>query len=101
MPHSKARYAENREREIARTRDWQKRNPEKVRAAVRAWNAKNRDKRRAQGRLQYAVKTGKLVRPDGCEQCGKRCKPHGHHPDHSLPLVVQWLCASCHRRITS
>ena len=38
----------------------------------------------------------KLLRPDKCEQCGKECKPHGHHPDYSKPKEVVWLCVSCH-----
>lgn len=43
-----------------------------------------------------AIRSGKLVRPDACSDCGKKCVPHGHHHDYSLPLTVTWLCPMCH-----
>jgi len=29
----------------------------------------------ANGIIAKAIKNGKLVRPDYCEQCGRKCKP--------------------------
>lgn len=44
-----------------------------------------------------ALKSGRLIRPDECEECGKECKPDGHHEDYDKPLEVDWLCKDCHR----
>lgn len=46
--------------------------------------------------LQYAVKSGRLIRPGSCSSCGREGKPHGHHADYARPLEVTWLCARCH-----
>jgi hypothetical protein len=44
-----------------------------------------------------AVKKGTLAKPNACERCGKHAKLDGHHPDaKGQPLLVQWLCRSCH-----
>lgn len=53
----------------------------------------------------YAVKTGKLVRPNFCSVCGAKGKRkkngnitiEAHHKDYAKPLDVVWLCDSCHR----
>ena len=69
-------YHERRQREPDRMRE-----QERVRAAVR-----------------YAVRTGRLVRPERCPDCGRTCKVQAHHADYSAPLEVEWLCPSCHKR---
>ena len=52
-------------------------------------------------RFHYAKKRGRLVSPQACEGCGKTgLLLQGHHPDYSKPLEVEWLCASCHNRIS-
>src|SRR5262252_9196431 len=43
-----------------------------------------------------AIKKGTLVRPESCEECGKKCKPHAHHDDYRRPVDVRWLCPACH-----
>lgn len=53
---------------------------------------------RAHSAVYRALKSGRLTRPDHCENCGAPCKPHAHHDDYSKPLDVRWLCAKCHRR---
>jgi hypothetical protein len=63
---------------------------------VRKFRAENPEKRLVQNRVYHAVKTGKLIRPDACSQCGKRCKPDAHHQDYSKPLEVTWVCRKCH-----
>lgn len=50
----------------------------------------------ARTKLNYAVRSGKLHRPNVCETCSVDCKPEGHHPDYAKPLEVKWLCKSCH-----
>lgn len=47
--------------------------------------------------LRYAVRTGRVNKPDRCSECGLEGKTHGHHDDYRKPLEVVWLCARCHR----
>lgn len=48
--------------------------------------------------VSNAVKSGKLIRPENCEQCGGPGPIEGAHEDYSRPLEVRWLCQKCHRR---
>jgi hypothetical protein len=58
--------------------------------------AKNRSRQRA----QYALKSGRLHRPDRCQACGQPPSPalriEMHHPDYARPLDVVFLCSLCH-----
>lgn len=59
-------------------------------------------KQRARTAARRAVALGILIRPGVCEKChsspsSRSGKIHGHHPDYSKPLEVEWLCAKCHR----
>jgi hypothetical protein len=91
----------------AAVRRWYKRNPEKVRTLMREWEAVNHARRlayrrkrtpqmRARDAVKYALRVGKLTRPDRCERCKKPCKPQAHHADYSKKLEVEWLCKTCH-----
>lgn len=108
---------------------WQKANPEKAREGKRRWQNENRaeisrrekqrsredpqaaqerneryrerhpDRYRASNILNAALQSGKIEKPNTCEDCGKTFKSrqlHGHHEDYSKPLVVEWLCTRCH-----
>lgn len=57
------------------------------------------EKSRSYNVLAYAIKTGKIIRPDCCSTCGIDCKPVGHHDDYSKPLEVVWLCSNCHNQL--
>jgi ribosomal protein S27AE len=57
------------------------------------------DRVRARKSVHYALKVGKLTRPDSCESCGRSANLTGHHHDYSKPLDVRWLCSSCHKKI--
>jgi hypothetical protein len=60
--------------------------------------AKNRIWSAAKKAVDKAIKNGKLVRPDTCEQCGESGIPiEAAHSDYSQPLLVRWLCRPCHR----
>jgi len=78
------RYREDpkrKENKTERTADWRKRNPEK---------------HEAHKAVQYAVKTGKLIKLP-CEICGAM-PVLAHHEDYSKPLEVKWYCALHHAR---
>lgn len=70
-----------------RSVQWATANPERIRIG---W--------RGRALVQYYLKTGRLVRPDTCEECGKACKPDAAHSDYSQPALVRWLCRSCHMK---
>ncbi len=51
--------------------------------------------------LRNGVHRGLVKKPDSCMECGKftdRRRLHGHHPDYSKALEVEWLCSICHGR---
>ena len=57
-------------------------------------------KRRARSAVAYALKSGKLTKPDHCSICG--CKSdviQAHHESYDKPLEVMWLCFKCHRSL--
>lgn len=56
----------------------------------------NRHKYGAHGKVRYALKSGRLIKPKNCEKCGAEKKLQGHHADYSKPLEVRWLCKVCH-----
>lgn len=44
-----------------------------------------------------AIKSGKLTRPNKCEECPSATNIQAHHDDYNKPLDVRWLCIKCHR----
>ncbi len=72
-----------RERIVQRNRGFRKANPNKLKLA-------------AGSKVRYAVYSGKLTKPGNCEKCGSSGTLHGHHTDYLQPLLVTWLCSSCH-----
>jgi len=73
----------------------------------------------AHSKVDYAIRSGKLFRPETCEICGKKPiktfknrwlnktveVPYhnpgivAHHPDYNKPLDVVWVCRKCHSKI--
>lgn len=52
--------------------------------------------------VQYALRTGSLVRPKHCSRCGSdqgRPRIEAHHSDYSRRLDVIWLCRPCHSAV--
>lgn len=89
-------YRQNRVKEIARTQAYIASSPECVESRRKS-RQKNSDRNRARSCVSYAVKTGKLVRPDVCGGCGgSDLDIHAHHEDYSKKLDVEWLCSMCH-----
>lgn len=50
----------------------------------------------ARQKLNYAVKVGKIIKPERCEECNKTHRITAHHQDYANPLDVEWLCYECH-----
>ena len=88
--------ADNPEKWIEYSRGWWAENRERGAEYQRKWQAENREKARAQSAVNNALKVNRLAKPDCCEDCGKETKLHGHHPDYTQPLEVDWLCPVCH-----
>lgn len=96
---AKARRHRTSEATRAKARRNYARNAEKIKATRGEWKRQNREKSRAHSAVEYAVKTGKLVRPEACEECtDDSSQIHGHHDDYSRQLEVRWLCPTCHRK---
>jgi len=53
-----------------------------------------RKKGNARAQVARALKEGVLTRMP-CDKCGA-VNTVGHHEDYDKPLIVQWLCRSCH-----
>jgi hypothetical protein len=53
---------------------------------------------RAHSAVHYAVRTGRLARPERCLSCGRMHPLGAHHENFSNPLAVNWRCSRCHER---
>jgi hypothetical protein len=90
--------AKNRESASQSTNKYAGKNRARINARKSAWRRANPEKRAAQAKVLRAVKNGTLVKPDRCTKCRRATRLEGHHEDYTQPLVVIWLCSSCHRR---
>lgn len=86
------------EKNKAKHFSWSKNNRERINAQQREWYQKNKEKRMAHVILSRAINAGKIMRPQTCSECSKKCKPDGHHVDYTKPLEVIWICRACHSR---
>lgn len=106
-PEARKRYAkmhreENREYYRDAWNKWSSKNPKKnlERRYKYLSTELNRKKSNARRAVFYAIKTGKLIRPDYCSRCSVPCQPEADHHDYDKKLDVTWLCKSCHTLIT-
>jgi|SRR3990167_2450551 len=51
----------------------------------------------AKTQVNDAVRNGSLFKPLLCEDCQQEKRLEGHHHDYSKPLIVRWLCTTCHK----
>ncbi len=81
---SKEKYAANREREL-------KKCAERYRA--------HKERTVAKKAVKDALRSGELVRPEGCPECGSDRYLSAHHWSYHEQhyLAVIWLCKSCHQ----
>lgn len=64
-----------------------------------AFRARHPEKALAHDVVEWAVRTGRLVRPELCQRCAQKpTEPlAAHHQDYTRPLIVEFLCRPCHR----
>ena len=67
--------------------------------AIIEWQLNHPVEFNAHRKVNYAIRTGELIKPEKCEMCGEVKRLCGHHEDYSKPLDVKWLCYSCHKII--
>jgi hypothetical protein len=73
------------------------RSPAAVRAAIDRYHARYPHLEKVRVIARKAVKDGHIAR-EPCVQCGNP-QSEIHHPDYDYPLVVIWLCRTCHRAL--
>jgi len=75
-----------------------KSNPQKFKRRERlsAYYRPKTEKTKGREILNSALKSGKVIKPTNCSQCGKIRKLTAHHSDYSKPIEVIWLCYECH-----
>lgn len=97
---AKKRYVKNRTSILARDRlryqeDESKRNKNIEKG--RKYYADNSAKIKARSLLSYAVKMGRIIKPEKCEACNQVVKVEGHHENgYENPYDVKWICRKCH-----
>ena len=69
---------------------------ESQRRSHNRWKSRNPIKRAANVILGNALRDGRIVRPNACQNCESVSRLHGHHDDYAKPLEVRWLCPQCH-----
>jgi hypothetical protein len=96
--NKKAReYGHNhRDERSANTRRWRQNNKDRRRELDRKYYSEHREKRLVKSKVQQALKTGKIVKPERCQSCNAKKPLCAHHKDYSKPLEVVWLCRACH-----
>jgi len=97
-PYLKEYEKKPERREAQRKRATSERGRELGRIRSQRYRSKpdGRKKDNVRGRLYQAIKSGKIVVPDACSECGKVGKVEAHHEDYDKPFDVIWLCKQCH-----
>ena len=90
-----------RARRAADYRRWRQERPKVVAANLRRYAERHPERARARSDFRYAVRTGRIQRPDACALCGAIGPVDGHHSDYTKPLQPTWLCRSCHLKVHS
>jgi len=96
----KARVRQNRSEKLDYYRDYdRKRGNRHQPGYVNEYRKKYAIKSQAHNRVNRALVSGVLSKPDSCEQCGDRQSSlHAHHDDYTKQLDVRWLCPGCHHQ---
>lgn len=98
--YKRAYYQRNREKIIARTSEYQRRNPEVARKSRAKWVAKNPEREaqrlREKNWRTYGASPPTRPAPDVCECCGKMgSKALSLDHCHETGAFRGWLCEKC------
>lgn len=63
---------------------------------IKEYRESNPKKYKAHTMVGNAVRDGKLIKADCCEECGSDFSLNAHHDDYNYPLSVRWLCSRCY-----
>jgi len=88
-----------RTKAIAKAKKWREDNPVRFKYLMKRHGKRNPEKKVARKKVENALKSGELTRPEFCDNCRDNCYVEGHHEDYSKPLDVEWLCRTCHYQI--
>lgn len=97
--HNAGYYAKNKGKLVEYQKEYYNKNKERLAEYQREYGVKNEEKLYAHNQVRKGVSVGTLEKPGSCSICGVKCRPDGHHHDYSKPLVVTWVCKSCHVQI--
>jgi hypothetical protein len=98
-----------RERQLQAIKNWEAKNPEKIRKIrnklntgymKKSYSLKDptiHNKYKARWNFLSRIKNGKIKRQP-CVLCGSK-NSQGHHPDYNQQLLICWLCPQCHHNV--
>ena len=94
---SQARYLRNRERDIAKSKEWAKNNSERLQAYYIERDKKNPELRKLRDKTRYYFR--EVKKNSKCEKCGIKARLEFHHLEPCAFDNFQILCRECHREI--
>ena len=86
-------------REYEKVRSQTEKRKQNMRLYTKKYKQKHPERTAIMLRVQRAIRSGMLKRPECCSICGKKTRIYAHHSDYSKPLDVIFVCQSCHKRI--
>ena len=65
--------------------------------AIMEWRKNHPEAIKAHSQVRQAINKGIIKKPKNCSKCKRNVRLSAHHRDYSKPLIVSWLCSSCHK----
>ena len=89
-------YENNRDKVLENTRRVYQAGKIRIRERAKIYAKDNPEKRKAKSMIRHALNMGRMIKPSTCSVCPESRNLDAHHDDYSQPLVIRWLCRSCH-----